>query len=45
MGMHPIRIRDPKDRDEDHFLVREDDWEGPKISYIKQVPDLLRPAS
>jgi putative hydrolase of the HAD superfamily len=43
IGMHPVRIRDPKDLDEDHFMEREDDWTGPKISYLKEVLDLLKP--
>lgn len=41
MGMHPVRIRDPKDLDEDHFMEREDDWTGPRISYLKEVLELL----
>lgn len=41
VGMHPVRIRDPKDLDEDHFLQREDDWTGPKILYLKEVLGLL----
>jgi len=42
MGMHPVRIRDPKDLDEDQFMEREDGWTGPKISYLKEVLDLVK---
>jgi putative hydrolase of the HAD superfamily len=41
MGMYPIRIRDPKDLDEDQFMEREDNWTGPKITYLKEVLDLV----
>ncbi len=41
MGMHPVRIRDPKDLDEDQFLEREDDWTGPKIIYLKEVLEMI----
>ena len=42
MCMHPVRIRDPKEPDEDQFMEREDDWTGPKISYLKEVLDLVK---
>lgn len=42
VGMHPVRIRDPKDLDEEQFMEREDDWMGPKISYLKEVLDLVK---
>jgi putative hydrolase of the HAD superfamily len=41
MGMHPVRIRSPHDRDEEHFMEREDDWTGPKIAYLEEVLDLV----
>ena len=41
MGMHPVRIRDPKDLDEERFMEREDDWTGPKISYLREVLKLV----
>jgi putative hydrolase of the HAD superfamily len=40
-GMHPICIRDPNDEDEEHFLVREDDWDGPRISSLTEVLELV----
>ncbi len=45
IGMYPVCIRDPKDIDEDHFLEREDDWTGPRISYIKEILDFLSPVA
>jgi putative hydrolase of the HAD superfamily len=41
MGMHPVCIRDPKDLDEERFMEREDDWTGGKISYLKEVLDIV----
>ena len=41
MGMHPVRIRDPKDLDEDQFMEREDDWAGIKITNLREVLDIV----
>jgi putative hydrolase of the HAD superfamily len=40
-GMHPVLIRVPYETSDDHYLDREEDWEGPVISSLREVPDLL----
>jgi putative hydrolase of the HAD superfamily len=42
MGMYPIRIRAPYDLDEDQFMEREDDWAGPRITYLKELLKLVK---
>jgi putative hydrolase of the HAD superfamily len=41
VGMHPVRIRIPDER-EDNFRIDEEDWDGPVISSLKEVLDLLQ---
>jgi putative hydrolase of the HAD superfamily len=41
VGMHPVLIRDPDESVDAHYIDREDDWPGPKISYLKEVLTLL----
>jgi len=41
VGMHPVLIRDPHDSEDAGFLIREDDWQGPRISYLTEALDLL----
>jgi putative hydrolase of the HAD superfamily len=41
IGMHPVRIRDPHEPAEDQYMEREDDWAGPKISYLKEVLEFV----
>jgi putative hydrolase of the HAD superfamily len=41
VGMHPVWIRIPDER-EDNFRIDEEDWDGPVISSLKEVLDLLQ---
>jgi putative hydrolase of the HAD superfamily len=41
MGMFPVLIRDP-DEGEYQFVEREEDWEGPRISYLREVLNLVK---
>jgi putative hydrolase of the HAD superfamily len=41
VGMHPVLIRDAGEYDDTPIIKREDDWQGPKITSLKQVLDLL----
>jgi len=41
-GMHPVMIRDPGETTDTHYIEREDDWDGPRISFLKEVLDLLK---
>ncbi|MBN1177553.1 MAG: HAD family hydrolase [Dehalococcoidales bacterium] len=41
VGMHPILIRDPGESDDTHFIDREETWDGPQITSLKEVFDLL----
>jgi len=40
-GMHPVMIRDPKENADTHFIDREENWAGLKISGIAEVLDLV----
>jgi putative hydrolase of the HAD superfamily len=40
-GMHPAMICDPAENADTHYIDREKDWTGPKISYLYEVLDLL----
>ena len=42
VGMHPVLIRDPRETVDTHYVEREDDWDGPRISYIPEVTGLLK---
>lgn len=42
VGMHPVLIRDPDDSADANFMQREDDWKGPRISNLKEVPGFLK---
>jgi len=41
-GMHPVMIRDPGETADTHYIEREDDWDGLRISFLKEVLDLLK---
>jgi putative hydrolase of the HAD superfamily len=41
VGMHPVQILDPKENADTHFIEREENWTGPKISYLKEVLDFV----
>jgi putative hydrolase of the HAD superfamily len=41
VGMHPVQILDPRENADTHFIEREENWTGPKISYLKEVLDLV----
>jgi putative hydrolase of the HAD superfamily len=41
-GMNPVLIRDPDESVDAHYIEREDDWGGPKISSLQEVLDLLQ---
>ena len=41
VGMHPVLIRDPGESDDTHFIDREEAWDGPAITSLKEVLDLL----
>ena len=41
LGMLPILIRDPGEG-EYHFMEREDDWNGLRISYLREVLNLVK---
>jgi putative hydrolase of the HAD superfamily len=42
VGMHPVQILDPGENADTHFIEREENWTGPKISNLKEVLDLLK---
>lgn len=37
VGMHPVQIIDPNETVDTHFVDREKNWEGSRISYLKEV--------
>lgn len=41
VGMHPVWIRIPDER-EDNFRIDQEEWNGPVISSLKEVLDLLQ---
>jgi putative hydrolase of the HAD superfamily len=41
-GMHPAMICDPNESADAHYVDREPDWRGPKISSLKEVMDLVK---
>ena len=41
IGMHPVLIRDPGETVDTHYVDREDDWKGPRISSLKEILNLL----
>lgn len=41
VGMHPVMIRDPKENADTHFIDREENWAGSKITSISAVLGLL----
>jgi putative hydrolase of the HAD superfamily len=41
VGMHPVLIRMPDESVDDHFIDREENWEGPVISSLQEVMLLL----
>jgi putative hydrolase of the HAD superfamily len=41
-GMHPVMIRDPGETADTHYIDREDDWDGPRISFLYEVLDLVK---
>jgi putative hydrolase of the HAD superfamily len=43
VGMHPVLIRVPDESVDDHFVDREENWNGPTISSLQEVLNLLKP--
>ncbi len=41
VGMHPVLIRDPDESPDAHYIDREDDWPGARISRLQEVLTLL----
>jgi putative hydrolase of the HAD superfamily len=41
VGMYPVLIRDPHESVDAHYIEREDDWSGARISSLKEVLDLV----
>lgn len=41
-GMHPILIRHPDEVVDAHFIEREDNWEGPRITHLREVLNLVK---
>ena len=41
-GMTPVLIRDPNDSPDAHYIDREDDWAGLKITSLKEVLTLVK---
>lgn len=41
VGMHPVLIRVPDESDDVHFVDREKNWQGPEISSLQEVLNLL----
>ncbi len=42
VGMHPVQLVDPSENADTHFIDKEENWEGPKITYLKEVLDLVK---
>jgi putative hydrolase of the HAD superfamily len=42
VGMYPVLISDPGETADAHFIEREDDWDGPRIFYLQEVPNLIK---
>ncbi len=40
-GMDTVLIRDPGESADSRFIDREEDWEGPRISYLREVLPML----
>ena len=41
VGMHPVLIIDPGETVDTHYIQREENWDGPRISYLREVLDLI----
>jgi putative hydrolase of the HAD superfamily len=41
-GMFPVLLRDPEEQYDLASLEREDDWEGPRIAYLREVLNLVK---
>ena len=42
VGMHPVLIRLPEESVDAHFIDREEGWDGPAISSLQEVLNLVR---
>jgi len=42
VGMHPVLIRDPDEAVDAHYIEREDNWDGPRIAYLREVLNLVK---
>jgi putative hydrolase of the HAD superfamily len=42
VGMHPVMIADPHEPADAHFVDREKDWRGPRITSLKEVINLVK---
>jgi len=41
VGMHPVLIRDPGENVDTHFIDREENWQGPAITSLQEVLNLV----
>ena len=41
VGMYPVLIRDPAESDDTHFIYREEAWDGPVITSLREIIGLL----
>ena len=42
IGMHSVLVRDPSETYETIFMEREENWDGPKIAYLREVLNLVK---
>ena len=41
-GMQPVLIRHPDEAVDAHYIEREDNWDGPRIAYLREVLNLVK---
>lgn len=42
VGMHPVQIQDPGETEDTHFVDKEQNWQGPVISSLYEVLDIVK---
>jgi putative hydrolase of the HAD superfamily len=42
VGMHPVLIHNPDETIDAHYIDREEDWDGPVISSLQEILNLLK---
>jgi putative hydrolase of the HAD superfamily len=42
VGMYPVLIRHPDESADAQYIEREDNWDGPRISYLREVLNLVK---